>query len=116
MINYYRSSVDLAQASRSGASFLSAHALVIWGQRDQYLGQNGGRARRCANLDRVSACRTCIGSITTSMSVLTNCSSTFLPPPCQPRTAEIAAPAPGRLSWLLAQLVPGVRMPYRASP
>jgi hypothetical protein len=29
------------------------------------------------------------------------------------RTAEIAAPAPGRLSWLLAQLVPGLDVNVR---
>jgi pimeloyl-ACP methyl ester carboxylesterase len=56
MINYYRASVR--QSQKEAAAKLrpiSAPTLVIWGERDSYLGSGPRRARprRRANLDRV---------------------------------------------------------------
>ena len=92
MINYYRSSVRQSPKKAEAALRpIKAPTLVIWGQRDRYLGPELAEPDHddVPNLDRVERlpdART--GCITTSMSASHNCSSTSSPPPCQPRTAE----------------------------
>jgi epoxide hydrolase 4 len=93
MINYYRSSVR-TPPKRAEAALrpISAPTLVIWGQRDRFLGPELAEPDHddVPNLVRVERLPDAsTGCITTSLSRSQNCSSTFSPPPCQPRTADL---------------------------
>ena len=87
MINYYRASVR--QSQKEAAAKLrpiSAPTLVIWGERDSYLGSDLAEpsVTMCPTSTEWNACRTRrIGSITTRLNGSTNCSSTSSPLPVQ---------------------------------
>jgi hypothetical protein len=90
MINYYRSSVRTSPGRAEAALRpIEAPTLVIWGQRDRYLGEE--LAEPTTTMCRTSTASSAwptprTGSITTSTSASASCSPTFSPPPGQPGT------------------------------
>ena len=93
MINYYRASVR--QSQKEAAAKLrpiSAPTLVIWGERDDYLGSDLAEPQRedVPNLDRVERLPTRrTGCTTTRPSASTNCSSTSSPERRCPRQGAV---------------------------
>ena len=80
MIDYYRAAVRLG--STQEVRPISAPTLVIWGQRDRYLGPSSPSrtTTTCPTSTGSSACPTPrTGSTTTRQSASTNCSSTSSP-------------------------------------
>lgn len=91
MIDYYRAAVRPPKRTKTELHPISAPTLVIWGEKDRYLGPNLAEptARTSPTSTASSACPTRrIGSTTTRPSASHNCSSTSSPPPGQPNTAE----------------------------
>ena len=96
MINYYRSSVRTPPKKAEAAlRTIKAPTLVIWGQRDRYLGEELAEPDHddVPAWTASSGCPTPrTGSTTTKLSASTSCSPTSSPPPGQPGTNQGLVP------------------------
>ena len=103
MINYYRGAVRHSpKQAKAALRPISAPTLVIWGQRDRYLGPEPRRAppRRCAQSRprRAPARRLALGPPRRGRARHTNSSSTSSSPPARPKTAQPRWRGANRLS------------------
>ena len=95
MINYYRSSVRTSpKRAEAALRPITAPTLVIWGQRDRYLGDELAEPDRddVPNLDRVERLADASHWVDHNgePSALTRCSLTSSLPPCKPATEQLA--------------------------
>jgi hypothetical protein len=120
MINHYRASVRQSPKHAEAALRpISAPTLVIWGQRDRYLGEELAEPDHddVPNLDRVERLpdASSTGSITTGLNASTNCSSTSSPPPANRAPLNVDE-VPTRPGWSVPDSPAGRTCPSHTRP